>query len=409
MPLVQLECPVEGCPWKSQELDVGLATALTAALQMHDRAVHTTQAQPAPPAQPKLKLDPPSVAPGCDPDQWSAFCRQWDMYKAGMAITNNMLCTALFYCCEPDLRTDIMRDIRGNVAAMAEEDLLSAIKRLAVKDESVLVHRIKLGKMTQSPGTGIRTFLAGLRGQAALCQYVATCKETGCTHVFDFSEVIIQDSLVRGLADPEIQSDLVGDAKTDRTLDETVAFIAQKEQGKMTRSAVGDYAGAMCNTTSPRAPAPFASKCWACGGPSHGPKNDRKARSRSCEAWTFTCAKCSVKGHYSNSCSKCSNCGTWGHRDKSSRNCPQGMARKNAPKDRNQPGTTQASYVFDQLCTILEHVSPANIASCHGATTRKEERPRKAVCLEHYIFDRQWLARPSKPHPMLSAAMTPLP
>jgi len=77
------------------------------------------------------------------------------MYKVGMAITANMLSTALFYCCDQDLQTDIMRDLREDVANMPEADLLAAIKRLAVKDESTLVHRIKLGKMTQSPGTGI--------------------------------------------------------------------------------------------------------------------------------------------------------------------------------------------------------------------------------------------------------------
>ena len=98
-----------------------------------------------------------------------------------MAITDNVLPTALFYCCNTDLRTDIMRDLRQDVATMAEGDLLAAIKRLAVKDESILVHRIKLNKLTQSPGTGVRTFLANLRGQASLCQYKATCKVVDTT------------------------------------------------------------------------------------------------------------------------------------------------------------------------------------------------------------------------------------
>ncbi|CAC5416148.1 unnamed protein product [Mytilus coruscus] len=87
-----------------------------------------------------------------------------------------------------------------------------------------------------------------LRGQASLCQYKATCKEIGCNHIFDYSDEIIKDNLVRGIADPEIMSDLLGDSKTDRTLEETVSFIAQKEQGKVTRSAVGDSASPMSAT-----------------------------------------------------------------------------------------------------------------------------------------------------------------
>ena len=62
-----------------------------------------------------------------------------------------------------------MRDLSVDIANMAEDDQ-TAIKRLAVKDESVLVDWMKLKKMTQSPGTSICTFLPSLQGQAALCQ-----------------------------------------------------------------------------------------------------------------------------------------------------------------------------------------------------------------------------------------------
>ncbi len=104
-----LQCLIDGCNWKSQDLDEAFAAALTTALQIHDRTVHPPLAQPS---THKLKLDPPSIATGCDPDQWSAFTRQWKMYKTGMAITDNVLPTALFYCCDPYLRTDIMRPSR---------------------------------------------------------------------------------------------------------------------------------------------------------------------------------------------------------------------------------------------------------------------------------------------------------
>ena len=57
----------------------------------------------------------------------------------------------------------------------------------------------------------------------------------------------------------------------------------------------------------------FHEKCWACGGPSHGQKNDRAARSRSYEAWSHTCAKCSVKDHFTTSCSKYTSCRKWDH------------------------------------------------------------------------------------------------
>ena len=397
MPTV--ECPVDGCDWESQDLGVEFAAALTAALQIHDKAAHPAVHQ----APPKLKLESPSIAAGCDPDQWSAFTRQWNMYKAGMSIADNVIPTALFYCCDADLRTNLMRDIQGDVAQMAEADLLGAIKRLAVKDESTLVHRIKLNRMTQSPGLSIRTFLANLRGQAALCQYQATCKEPLCTHVFDYSDEIIKDNLIRGIADPEILSDLLGDPKTDRTLEETVSFIAQKEQSKVTRSAVGaDSVGVVSATPArPKSNSTSGSKCWACGGPVHANRNDRKARARLCEAWTFTCTKCHVKGHFSSFCSKCTSCGTWGHRDATSRNCPQHTSRK--PSDHNSRSSDRrmdinsTGYVYDQLCSASEDNLNANIVN-HTLGTK----------VDHHVFDGRWIAKPSKPHPMLTVTVTPL-
>ena len=179
------------------------------------------------------------------------------MYKTGTMISPSQAATALFYCCSEELRLDIMRDIRLDVALMPEDDLLAEIRRLVVKEESILVHRMKLGKMVQAPGQGIRTFLANLRGQAALCKFSSKCLEPGCTHTFDYSEEIIKDNLIRGISDPEILADLLGDPKTDRTLDEVVSFIAQKEQGKATRTAVEDCTGVINQTkislnTTPR-------------------------------------------------------------------------------------------------------------------------------------------------------------
>ena len=56
--------------------------------------------------------------------------------------------------------------------------------------------------------------------------------------MYDYSDDIIQDNLARGIADPEILSDLLGDLKTDRNLEGTVSFIAQKEEGEVTKSAI---------------------------------------------------------------------------------------------------------------------------------------------------------------------------
>ena len=93
-----------------------------------------------------------------------------------------------------------------------------------------------------------------------------------------------------------VNSDLLGDPKNDHTLDETVAYIAQKEQARATRTATGDSAALMSQNIQ-KQHLQSEQKCWACNGSSHGSKNDWNTRSKKCPAWSFTCMKCSVKRH----------------------------------------------------------------------------------------------------------------
>ena len=386
MPIIN--CPYEDCQWQSDNLDGAFAAVIAQQLSMHDKAVHSTPNLIS--STKVLKIDPPKISVGATPEEWQAFGRQWSMYKTGTMISPEQTATALFYCCSEELRLDIMRDIRLDVASMPENDLLKEIKRLAVRDESILVHRMKLSKMIQTPGMGIRTFLANLRGQASLCKFTAHCLEPDCTHTFDYSSEIIKDNLIRGISDPEILADLLGDVKADRTLEEIVTFIAQKEQGKATRNAVGDCAGAIHQTNNQKANSAkqqtqkSSQKCWACGGPSHGQKNDKNTRSQKCPAWTATCNKCNIKGHFNKSCSKCTECGQWGHRDNSSRFCKK-------HKDNNRPSRAFQTEDENSLCT--DQLAVMN---------------REQNTVEHHVYKGKWIQRPSKPHPTVIASLTPL-
>ena len=402
---IQLMCPVASCGWKSQKLPDTLASALDTALKLHAQTAHPPPSQQS--HTPTLKLKAPTISAGSSPDQWSSFKKQWEMYKIGMAIPTNMHATALFHCCSEDLMNDLMRDLQSDVASMSEADLLAAIQRLAVKEESTLVHRIRLSQMTQAPGTPIRTFLATLKGQAALCKYKAKCHQPSCTHEYDYSAEIIKDNLIRGIADPEILNDVLGDSKTDRTLEETVDFIAQKEQGKLTRAAVGDRTSSISTRQTPREkpwhPNPQApgkpqvdSNCWACGKARHGKSNDRNTRSQHCEAWSTTCNKCSVKGHFTSCCSKCTSCSGWGHRDKNSPWCPQNPRQRRKKNSAAETMTTEdddTHAVYNQLCSMDSKLS----STC------------QAKPVEHHVFEDKWVARPSKPHPVLTVKFTPLP
>ena len=107
-------------------------------------------------------------------------------------------------------------------------------------------------------------------------------------------------TIVRGLDDQDILADLLGDDKTDRTLMETVQFIARKEQAKVERGTVSceiSSASAVKTTHTSSTPTSRPSTCRHCKGASHGPDN-MKTRKSLCPAWNHECEKCQVKGHY---------------------------------------------------------------------------------------------------------------
>ena len=118
---------------------------------------------------------------------------------------------------------------------------------------------------------------------------------------------MIKDHLVRGISDLEILADIPVDPQPNRTLEDLVDLITQKEQGKATRTAVSDCVSGMASRKSPERSKPivhqknFQGKCWACGGQSHGARNDRATREKRCPAWNNICNKCQIRGHYNKS------------------------------------------------------------------------------------------------------------
>merc|ERR1711888_242977 len=89
------------------------------------------------------------------------------------------------------------------------------------------------GSAVQQPGVSIEHYCAQLKGLARHCEYSKLCST--CNTPTDYSEEVISDQLMRGIADEDILDSLIGDEKTDRTLQEMVKFIARKEQAKMER------------------------------------------------------------------------------------------------------------------------------------------------------------------------------
>ena len=117
------------------------------------------------------------------------------------------------------------------ISDMSEPDLTAA-----VKVESKLVHRIRMGQSIQSPGHSIRSFHSTLKSQAKLYQFKVNCPD--CNAVVDYSEEVILDQHVRGIDDKEILADLLGEVQADMTLPQVVDYVTRKEQAKAEQRTV---------------------------------------------------------------------------------------------------------------------------------------------------------------------------
>ena len=250
---------------------------------------------------------------------------------------------------------------------MTEEQVLTAIKRLAIREENTMVARVTLHNMRQERDKPIRMFGARVRGQASICKFQTQC--TNCEANVDYTETMLRDVLCRGLEDTEIQMDLLSDKNQDMSLEQALTLIEIKEAGKRSAAQllVPQSTDATTNSSyrkqkRPRQQASPPSDqgiCTYCGTKGHGRNPTTRVRRLECPAFGTKCTYCGKDHHLEKLCRK---------------------------KDRTQhpKNVDHENIISDTLC---------------GLTSAK---PVGSVTLDHHIFDastHKWYQRPSMPQP----------
>ena len=172
--MAALPCSAPDCPYTTADTldnDANMQDKISV-LRIHADTVHgntNTPAQNTAGPSVRAKMDPPKLYAGSDVQAWDQFTARWEIFKSTMNITTSTSMW-LFNCLDEELG-DAVLQANTNPAPkdMSEHALLLSIKALAVKKESKLVHRIKLGRASQPSGASIRNHLATLtegHGQA---------------------------------------------------------------------------------------------------------------------------------------------------------------------------------------------------------------------------------------------------
>ena len=295
MPTVQ--CPIPDCTYETGEHDAAIVAALLTAYSMtHAHASHS--------AAKVEKVKRPTISAAGTHEEWAYFTSRWDEYVAATKITGRDVVIQLLECCDEALRKDLTRSTSDKLTDKSAEEVLDAIKKLAVRRENNMVARVALHNMKQDRDEPIRNFCARLRGQACVCNFIVQC--TSCHNDVHYTDFIVRDVLAKGIADPDIQLDLLGDKNQDMSLEEVVQFVEAKEAGKRSASRLVDTHAVEASSTYRKAkrsnPTPKQELCSYCGKVGHGVRAPARQRKNTCSAYGHKCTLCSKDHHLESMC-----------------------------------------------------------------------------------------------------------
>lgn len=388
MSSVQAGCPIEGCDYVATHTEAAVVAAM---LSIHATVHAAVPREPSTNAKVE-KLKRPTIGLAGTREAWSYFLTRWGEYKVGTKLSGSDVVTQLLECCEEELRKDLTRAAGRSLADSSEEDVLAAMKALAVRAENTMVARVALSNMRQGHEEPIRSFHARIKGQADTCKYEMKCTKAGCDQVNDFTEEILRDVIARGIADQEIQLDLLGEKNQDISLKDMIEYIEAKESGKRSASRLLDQQSTSAISSSYRRekqqdtrtkggvkPEKQKTKateiCMYCGEIGHGktPK------------WTTRRAECPGYGK------KCEKCGRQNHLDKV---CLGGHRPARPPPEETDEIHSEQTAAFVELCTL---------------TMTNSKNEFRTLPLAHHLYDDmsdRWTKRMSSPQPYVNLTFT---
>ena len=231
-----LTCPIPGCGFATQDVDVvGAAAILTVHNNMHIAAPPPAPA-PAPSRGPKLER--PKLALNSTNEDWNAFFRRWESFRLGSGIQDATASGQLLECTSEQLGNIVLR-ADPNFTTKPLNDALQMLKSVAVIPVALGVLRAELFAMKQDPDETFRTFSARVQGKAEVCEFKtdfnATCNNcnnavTGDTY---YTDDAMRDVLLGGIADIEIRREaLSADGIQVRPIAQVIAFVESRETAR---------------------------------------------------------------------------------------------------------------------------------------------------------------------------------
>ena len=253
-----LKCQVPACNYKPED-DVSKDMVVTMAdlvqmMMFHTNAVHPRQPAPvgdqihATAKVEKVKR-PQLVTKGsyATEEDREYFIFRWDAYKS-MA---NLGTTEKSHLVD-SLGDMVVSNVYGwpgseKYEALSLGELLKEVRHLVVRSRNKLVHRLKLGSMVQDGDEPVAAFESRLKPVARTGKFQVECP--GCNQKVDYTDQMVLDNLIRGLADEEVKKKVLATQKKECTLAKILQLVEAEESGKysLTDSKMFDSVAGLSN------------------------------------------------------------------------------------------------------------------------------------------------------------------
>ena len=289
-----VSCEFPGCPgpWKSPE---GELETIVKLLEMHFKSKHTIAPQAAKGTSTRAeKAKRPEIAAEMSDEDWQYFLCRWDSYKKSTNLEGADIVLQLMECCCEQLRRDHHRNYPDSQSSgkATESTCLAEIKQIAVRAKNRAVNRAKLNTLKQDKGDPIRKFAGRIRSLASVSGYAISC--TSCKVAISYTDEVIMDQLIAGIADLEIQKDVLSHPEAENlNLEKLLVFVEGKESGQTSLGLISG--GSTTVAAYNEKDKPRERKCRFCG-------EVHVLGKKNCKAAGQECSKCGKKDHLAKVC-----------------------------------------------------------------------------------------------------------
>ena len=117
---------------------------------------------------------------------------------------------------------------------MTEANLLEEARKMVLKKRNKLVNRLKLNSLVQGGDESVTGFKTRLKPLAWTGKFKEKCGK--CRIDVDYTDQMVLDNLIRGMADEEIKKKVLAMPEETCTLESVLKFVQAEEIGKLSLS-----------------------------------------------------------------------------------------------------------------------------------------------------------------------------